>query len=114
VVDKNKLDQVIGMVLLQEAGSGLDKKEKFLKDCLIELRDIRVKNEKNKTKEITLKIQCPECEEDMDSTANINFENDFSEINLYEFEGQDYECSCGYKTHILAVDARDMEGKQIY
>jgi len=114
LVDANELEKFITMILLQEAGAGLDRKEKFLKDCLVELRDRRIKNEENITQEITLKITCPECHEDMSSVANIQFEKDIDEFNLYEFVGQDYECSCGYKTHILSINPRNMEGNTIY
>jgi len=110
MVDKSELERVIKMVLLQEATSGLSKKERFLKECLIELNDLRSKT----TKEITLQITCPECNEDMSSVANIQLGKDDKEFNLYEFVGQDYKCSCGYKTHILSINPRDKDGLQIY
>jgi hypothetical protein len=110
MVDKNELEKVINMVLLQEATSGLSKKEKFLKNCLVELNDLR-----NKTiKEITLTMRCPECNDQMQSTANLQIDKNDEEFNLDEFEGMDYECSCGYKTHILAIEPRNEHGYNIY
>lgn len=41
MVDYKKLDKVIGLILFQEATAGLNDKEKFLKDCLVELKNYR-------------------------------------------------------------------------
>ncbi len=42
MVDYKKLKKVIGMIQFQEATTGLlNDKEKFLKDCLVELKNYR-------------------------------------------------------------------------
>lgn len=111
MVDSNVLEKVVGLILVQEATHGLDKKERFIKDCLLELKELK---EKAASQDITLTMKCPKCDDPMHGTANIHFNQKIDEFNLDEFEGQDYECSCGYKTHVLTVEPRNERGQNIY
>lgn len=109
-VDGTKLKEVIGRISAQEATCGLSQKERFIKNCLLALAEFREKLEKG----IILTMVCPECQEEMHSTTRLVSKSIIDEFDINEFEGMDFECECGYKVHILAVQPQDENGHSIY